>query len=84
MADLSGIALFELDEPWTLPKFYAPSHAGARADAPAEPLNAWDQSQQQTSWQAGYYDTRVKTSKQFEEWVTYYTHKIGTKGLARS
>ena len=35
-----------------------------------------------TSWQDGYYDTRVKTSKQFE-FVTYYIEQNPvTKGLA--
>jgi REP element-mobilizing transposase RayT len=58
-------ALFALREPWTLPKFMHDmmSFVGARTAALLE--------RHRTSWQDGYYDTRVKTAKQFE-FVTYY------------
>jgi REP element-mobilizing transposase RayT len=58
-------ALFALCEPWTLPKFmhHMMSFVGART---ATLLQS-----HQTSWQDAYYDTRVKTAKQFE-FVAYY------------
>lgn len=58
-------ALFALHEPLTLPKFmhdfmsYAARKTGGF-------LNTHD-----TAWQDGYYDTHVKTAKQFE-YVAYY------------
>jgi len=58
-------ALFALREPWTLPKFmhdfvsYVARKTGGF-------LNTHD-----TAWQDGYYDTHVKTAKQFE-YVAYY------------
>jgi REP element-mobilizing transposase RayT len=58
-------ALFALREPWVLPKFM---HAlmSYVAGKTARGLKNHN-----TSWQEGYYDTRVKTSKQFE-FVTRY------------
>jgi len=58
-------ALFALREPWTVPKFmhHTMSFVGGRTSALL--------THQKTSWQDGYYDTRVKTSKQFR-FVTYY------------
>jgi REP element-mobilizing transposase RayT len=58
-------ALFALSGPWTLPKFmhHMMSYVGAGT---SELLRSY-----KTSWQDGYYDTLVKTAKQFE-FVTYY------------
>jgi REP element-mobilizing transposase RayT len=58
-------ALFALRDPWTLPKFMhtVMSFIGAKTSAL---LKTHD-----TSWQNGYYDTRVKTAKQFG-FVVYY------------
>jgi len=58
-------ALFALREPWTVPKFmhHTMSFVGGRTSALL--------THQKTSWQDGYYDTRVKTAKQFR-FVTYY------------
>jgi REP element-mobilizing transposase RayT len=58
-------ALFALREPWTLPKFMhdVMSYVGGKTIALLQTY--------QTSWQDGYYDTRVKTAKQFS-FVTYY------------
>jgi REP element-mobilizing transposase RayT len=58
-------ALFALREPWTLPKFmhHMMSYVGGKTSALLKNHN--------TSWQDGYYDTRVKTSKQFQ-FVSYY------------
>jgi REP element-mobilizing transposase RayT len=58
-------ALFALREPWTLPKFMhsTMSHVGAKTAGLLK--------HNQTSWQDGYYDTRLKTAKQFE-FVAYY------------
>jgi REP element-mobilizing transposase RayT len=69
-------ALFALAEPWTLPTFihHMMSYVGARTSLLLE--------SHKTSWQDGYYDTRVKTSKQFE-FVTYYIEQNPVaKGLA--
>ncbi|HJT45658.1 MAG TPA: transposase, partial [Chthoniobacterales bacterium] len=58
-------ALFALTEDWTLPKFihHMMSFVGART---VEHLQA-----SRTHWQEGYYDTLVKTARQFE-FVAYY------------
>jgi REP element-mobilizing transposase RayT len=58
-------ALFALREPWTLPKFMHDmmSYVGARTAALLR--------RHGTSCQDGYYDTRVKTAKQFE-FVAHY------------
>jgi REP element-mobilizing transposase RayT len=53
-------ALFALREPWMLPKFM---HALMSYVAG---MTATLLKNHNTSWQDGYYDTRVKTSKQFE------------------
>jgi REP-associated tyrosine transposase len=53
-------ALFALREPWMLPKFM---HALMSYVAG---MIATLLKNHNTSWQDGYYDTRVKTSKQFE------------------
>ena len=58
-------ALFALHDPWVLPKFMhrTMSFIGAKTSTL---LGACG-----TSWQDGYYDTRVKTAKQFA-FVSYY------------
>jgi REP-associated tyrosine transposase len=58
-------ALFALREPWTLPKFMRDftSYVAGKTN---RLLSAHD-----TNWQDGYYDTHVKTAKQFE-YVGYY------------
>jgi REP element-mobilizing transposase RayT len=58
-------ALFALCDPWALPKFMHDmmSYVGGRTAAVLKAHH--------TSWQDSYYDTRVKTSKQFQ-FVTYY------------
>jgi REP element-mobilizing transposase RayT len=57
--------LFALREPWTLPKFmhHMMSYVGGRTSALL--------TNHKTSWQDSYYDTRVKTAKQFQ-FVSYY------------
>jgi Transposase IS200 like. len=58
-------ALFALCEPWVLPKFMHAlmSYVAGKTATLLKNHN--------TSWQDGYYDTRVRTSKQFE-FVTRY------------
>ena len=58
-------ALFALCEPWVLPKFMHAlmSYVAGKTAALLKNHN--------TSWQDGYYDTRIKTAKQFA-FVTYY------------
>ena len=58
-------ALFALREPWTLPKFmhHMMSYVGGKTSALLI--------HHKTSWQDSYYDTRVKTAKQFQ-FVSYY------------
>jgi len=71
-------ALFALREPWTLPKFmhHMMSYVAAKTSA----LLA----HHKTSWQDGYYDTRVKTSKQFQ-FVSYYIEQNPVvKGLVET
>ena len=58
-------ALFALREPWTLPKFMhdlVSYIAGKTSNVVTR---------HKTSWQDGYYDTVVKTARQFE-YVAYY------------
>jgi REP element-mobilizing transposase RayT len=58
-------ALFAPREPWVLPKFMhgLMSYVAGKTAALLKNHN--------TSWQDGYYDTRVKTAKQFR-FVSYY------------
>lgn len=58
-------ALFVLREPWTLPKLMHDmmSFIGGKTSALLQ--------RHSTCWQDGYYDTRVKSAKQFE-FVAYY------------
>jgi putative transposase len=68
-------ALFALREPWILPKFMHDmmSYVGAKTSALLK--------RYQTSWQDGYYDTRVKTSKQFEFVANYIEQNPIERGL---
>jgi REP-associated tyrosine transposase len=69
-------ALFALREPWTLLKFmhHMMSYVGGKTSVLL--------THHKTSWQDGYYDTRVKTSKQFQ-FVSYYIEQNPVvKGLA--
>ena len=71
-------ALFALREPWTLPKFmhHMMSYVAGKTSALL--------TNHKTSWQDGYYDTRVKTSKQFR-FVTYYIEQNPVvKGLVEN
>ena len=68
-------ALFALRAPWTLPKFM---HA-LMSFVAGETTGLL--SQHQTAWQDGYYDTRVKTAKQFEFVTHYIEQNPVTKGL---
>ena len=68
-------ALFALHEPWTLPKFMHDfmSYVGGRT---AKLLSHY-----KMSWQDTYYDTFVKTAKQFEYVAEYIELNPVTKGL---
>jgi putative transposase len=68
-------ALFALREPWTLPKFmhHMMSYVGGRTSALLTNHKA--------SWQDSYYDTRVKTAKQFEFVSRYIEQNPVEKGL---
>jgi REP-associated tyrosine transposase len=68
-------ALFVLCEPWTLPKFMHAimSFIGARTFALLKSHG--------TSWQDGFYDTRVRTAKQFAFVANYIEQNPVAKGL---
>ena len=68
-------ALFALHERWVLPKFMHDmmSYVGGITAALLKCC--------QTSWQDGYYDTRVKTAKQFEFVARYIEQNPAAKGL---
>ncbi len=68
-------ALFALRDPWTLPKFmhHMMSFVGGRTSALL--------THRDTSWQDGYYDTRVKTAKQFEFVTRYIEENPVARGL---
>jgi REP element-mobilizing transposase RayT len=68
-------ALFALREPWVLPKFMHAfmSYTASRTFAALR--------SHKTSWQDGYYDTRVKTAKQFEFVSRYIEQNPVAKGL---
>jgi REP element-mobilizing transposase RayT len=68
-------ALFALREPWTLPKFMHDlmSYVGRKTN---RLLTAND-----THWQEGFYDTHVKTAKQFEYAAYYIKQNPVVKGL---
>jgi putative transposase len=71
-------ALFALREPWTLPKLMHDfiSYVGRNTSSV---LSTHD-----TNWQDGYYDTRVKTAKQFEYVAYYIEQNPVVKGLVDS
>jgi REP element-mobilizing transposase RayT len=71
-------ALFALREPWILPKFMHAimSHVAGKTSALLETHN--------TMWQDGYYDTLVKTSKQFEFVTNYIERNPIEKGLVEN
>src|SRR5204862_6099405 len=71
-------ALFALREPWVLPKFMQAlmSYVAGKTAALLENYNS--------SWQDGCYDTRVKTSKQFEFVSRYIEHNPVAKGLVET
>jgi REP element-mobilizing transposase RayT len=68
-------ALFALREPWTLPKFMHDlmSFVGGKTSKLLANHKA--------SWQDGYYDTRVKTVKQFEFVARYIEQNPVVRGL---
>ena len=71
-------ALFALREAWTLPKLMhdTMSYVGARTAAVLKRC--------QTSWQDGYYDTRVRTAKQFEFVTRYIEQNPVARGLVET
>jgi REP element-mobilizing transposase RayT len=68
-------ALFALREPWVLPKFM--HHTMSYVGGGTSPLLT----KHKTSWQDGYYDTRLKTSKQFEFVTGYIEQNPTARGL---
>jgi putative transposase len=68
-------SLFALNEPWTLPKFMHDlmSYIGAKT---SKLLGGHE-----TSWQDSYYDTVVKTARQFEYIAYYIEQNPVVKGL---
>jgi putative transposase len=71
-------ALFALREAWTLPKLMhdTMSYVGARTAAVLKRC--------QSSWQDGYYDTRVRTAKQFEFVMRYIEQNPVARGLVET
>jgi len=71
-------ALFALRAPWVLPKFMHAlmSYVAGKTSAF---LRAHE-----TSWQDGYYDTRVRTSKQFEFVTRYIEQNPVANGLVET
>jgi len=68
-------ALVGLINPWTLPRFMHAmmSHVGAKT---SEFTDSY-----QTTWQDGYYDTRIRTAKQFGYVTSYIEQNPVAKGL---
>jgi putative transposase len=68
-------ALLALRESWSLPRFMHAfmSYVAGKTSVHLET--------QHTSWQDGYYDTRVKTAKQFEFVAYYIENNPVAKGL---
>ena len=68
-------ALLALRQTWILPQFmhHMMSYVGGKTNALL--------TSHKTSWQDGYYDTRVKTAKQFEFVSQYIEHNPVVKGL---
>ncbi|HET9418564.1 MAG TPA: hypothetical protein VFO30_04415 [Chthoniobacterales bacterium] len=71
-------ALVALRDLWTLPKLthHLMSYVGARTPTLLQ--------SHKTCWQDGYYDTRVKTAKQFEFVAYYIEQNPVVKGLVES
>ena len=71
-------ALLALREPWTLPKFMHDfmSYVARKTSRLV--------STHYTAWQDGYYDTHVKTTKQFEYVAYYIEQNPVVKGLVDS
>ncbi len=71
-------ALFALREPWTLPKFMHDlmSYVGGKTTTLL--------TNHKTSWQDGYYDTCVKTARQFEFVARYIEQNPVAKGLVET
>jgi REP element-mobilizing transposase RayT len=71
-------ALLALREPWTLPKFMHDmmSFVGSRTQLQCKRVG--------TQWQDGYYDTLVKTAKQFGFVADYIEENPVTRGLVES
>jgi putative transposase len=69
--------LFALRDPWTLPRFM---HAMMSFIA-ARTAAAMDRSG--ISWQDSYYDTQIKTAKQFAYVQSYIEENPVTKGLVQ-
>jgi REP element-mobilizing transposase RayT len=71
-------ALFALREPWTLPKFMHDmmSFIGRETNRLV--------SDHRTKWQDGYYDTHIKTAKQFEYVADYIEQNPVVKALVDS
>lgn len=67
-------ALVRLREPWTLPKFMhsLTSHVGAKTTAHL--------TTNQTAWQDGYYETLIKTARQFTYVAIYIEQNPVKKG----
>ena len=67
-------ALFALREPWVLPKFIHDmmSYAGGKTSALL--------TKHKTSWQDGYYDTRVKTANSSISWLATSSKIQSPKG----
>ena len=70
-------ALFALREPWTLPRFM---HAFMSYVAGKTSMVET----RHTSWQDGYYDTRIKTAKQFQFVAHYIEQNPVAKGLVET
>jgi REP element-mobilizing transposase RayT len=68
-------ALFALCEPWVLPKFMHALMSFVAGKTAALLKN------RNTAWQDGYYDTRVRTSKQFEFVARYIEQNPVARGL---
>ncbi|HXA09584.1 MAG TPA: transposase [Chthoniobacterales bacterium] len=68
-------ALLGLREPWTLPKFMHAlmSHVGAQSSMRL--------TKHQTAWQDGYYETLIKTARQFMYVAIYIEENPVKKGL---
>ncbi len=71
-------SLVALREPWTLPKFMHDfmSYVGRKT---GRLLRSYD-----TAWPDGYYDTHVKTTRQFEYVAYYIEQNPAVKGLVES